>query len=338
MYSMKVIAKNLTYLLVTILLFTAYPVFASDITIRPFLIDETLSARGISQKLVTIKSDYTHRKAVLYATVNEISVDNEGVIKEFVSPVMTDRTTNVASWVEITRGRIEVPAGEIREIPITLKIHPFAEPGEYHVFVGFVEAPNRPTAESIAMKGEAKGVIVKITVSDDRKDTMRISGFLIDKFITGEDNKKVSIQIDNDGDVASAPTGEIILYDSRGVEIDSFLVNKENKIVQPGETITLEEEIPLDEKIGRFKANLSLRYGENQTASLQDTTYFYMLPMKTLVIIFCAVLLVASFIALLFRRVFFNHEEDDGCDDVTMYVKSGHEAIPQDHDIDLKNK
>jgi len=75
------------------------PLFASasGITVRPFLIDETLLPRGYSQNLITIRNDYDYRKAVVYATVNEITIDKDGEIKQFVSPVMTDRTNTVTS-------------------------------------------------------------------------------------------------------------------------------------------------------------------------------------------------------------------------------------------------
>lgn len=310
---------------------------ASEITIRPFLIDETLAPRDTVQKLITIKSDYTYRKAVLYATVNEISVDNQGEIKQFITPVMTDRTNTVTSWIEISRGRIEVPQQESREVPLTIRVHPYAEPGEYHVFIGLVEAPNRPTAEAKALAGDADGVIVKITIADKRSDSMRVAGFVIDRFVTGDDKRDINIEVENTGDIESVPKGEIVFYDSRGLEVSSVLVNAEGVSVPAGATQVIKASIPLKDGLGRFKANLTLKYGQNQTASLQDTTFFYLMPLHLLLLVFFGVLLSALFVVLLFRHVFFSHEEEDGVDEVTMYVKEGHEAKPQDHDIDLKN-
>lgn len=310
---------------------------ASEINIRPFLIDETLTARETLEKNITIKSDYTERKAVLYATVNEITLDDKGEIKEFVSPIMTDRTNTVASWIEITRGRIEVLPNESVEIPLNVRVHPYAEPGEYQVFIGFVEAANRPKAEEIAMAGDANGVIVKITVADEREDSLRISGFLINRFITGDEKREIDIEVENVGDLASAPTGEIIFYDSRGIEITSVPVNESGAVVAPGEKVTLTSKVPLEGDLGRFKANVSLKYGENQSALLHDTTFFYMMPLHLILALFGGILVVTLLVTLLFRRVFLTHDEDDEkIYEVRMYVRDGHEAEPKDHDINLK--
>src|SRR6056297_927768 len=85
--------------------------YASEITVRPFLIDETMLPRDSVMHPIRLTSDYDTRKSIVYATVNEIRVGPEGDIKSFVTPVETDRSRTITSWVEITRGRIEVPAG-----------------------------------------------------------------------------------------------------------------------------------------------------------------------------------------------------------------------------------
>lgn len=314
--------------------------FASEIVVRPFLIDAQLEARETYADTITLKNNYPTRKAVLYATVNEIAVDSVGEIKEFVTPVMTDRTNTVTSWIEISRGRIEISPGELKEMPITVRVHPQAKPGEYHVFIGMVEASKRPVAEAIAMSGEADGVILKVTVSDERKDSMRIAGFLINRFVTGSDSRFIDIEVENSGDLESQPSGEIVFYNSRGVEVSSTVVNTEGVVIAPGETKTIKAEVPLENTLGRYKANVTLEYGANQRASLYDTTYFYMMPMHFLLVGIVGILVVSLLITLLFRRMLSAQEYgyDETGDDVVMYIKDGHVPNPKDHDIDLTNK
>ena len=311
---------------------------ASQISVRPFLIDKTLAARDVVTDTIFIKNDYDSRKAVLFATVNEITVGKDGEIKEFISPVMTDRSVNVASWIEITRGRIEIPPHESKEVPVTIRINPFAKPGVYHAFIGIVEAKNRPAAEKIAMAGDAKGVLVKITVSDERENTLRIAAFLVNRFVTGENKRKIDIKVENLGDITSAPVGELIFYDSRGVEVASEPVNTNNIKVEPGKEKVISAAIPeeLVNKIGRYKAKLALKYGDDQAALLYDTATFYSTPPRLLLTIFGIILLAAIILALWIRKRFFADEEDD-YQEVPMYVRDGHEADPQDHDINLKN-
>ena len=325
----------LAFILLGQLFLSAETVLATGIDVRPFLIDVELLPRESRSQVITLQNNYPTRKAVLYATVNEISIDAIGEIKEFVTPVMTDRTNTVTSWIEITRGRLEVMPGESLEVPLNIRVHPYAEPGEYHVFIGLVEASKRHVAEAVARAGDANGVIVKIVIADERKDSMRISRFLIDRFVVGEDSKAISIEVENMGDLPSAPSGEIIFYDSRGVEVENVVLQS-TKQIEPGEINTIDAVVPLASTLGRYKANVSLSYGDNQSASLYDTTYFYMMPWNILFMVIGAITVVSLLITLLLRRALSARHEDEDGDEVVMYVKDGHDPQPKDHDIDLK--
>ena len=300
------------------------------------MLDETLQPREEVTNTISITSDYPVRKAQLYATVNEIMLDATGEIKEFVSPASSDRTNTITSWIEISRGRIEVLPGETVEVPITVKVNPQAVPGEYHAFIGIVEAPNRPTAQGKAMRGEADGVLLKVTIPDQRKDAMQVKSFEVERFLITEDSRDISITLLNNGDLPATPTGEIIFYDSNGREVAAVDVNQESATVQPGKEVVLEAEVPLENKLGRYKANLSLNYGRSQTAALFDTASFYMLSPLWLATLIGSILLVALLVAILIYRAISDARlpEDDS---VAVYVRPGAPpAEPQDHDINLK--
>jgi hypothetical protein len=291
--------------------------------------------RESSSQIIKLTNDYPTRKAVLYATVNEITVGTDGDIKEFISPVMTDRTNTVTSWVEITRGRIDILPDETIEIPLDVKVHPYAEAGEYHVFVGFVEAKKRFLAEEVAMSGDADGVILKITIGDERTDSMRITSMTVDRFVTSDDEREVMITVENAGEITSAPQGELIFYDSRGREVVAMPVNTAGENIAPATQKTFAVAIPMDTELGRFKANVNLVYGENQRASLYDTTSFYLLPLPYLIALAGLLLsLMVLLFVLLHRSRRLVPVDEDG-DSVAMFVRDGHDANPLDHDIDL---
>ena len=326
----------LAFILLGQLLLPVTTTYAAGIDIRPYLVDVEMVPRESKSQIITLQNNPT-RKAVLYATVNEISVDSVGEIKEFVTPVMTDRTTTVTSWIEISRGRLEVLPGESLEVPLRIKVHPYAKPGEYYVFVGLVEASKRNVAEAVAMAGDANGVIVKIVVADERTDSMRISRFLIDRFVIGEESKRITVEVENMGDLPSEPSGEIIFYDTRGVEAGNVILQSSTQIA-PGETATLDAIVPLQATLGRFKANIALSYGSNQAATLYDTTYFYMMPLNIVLLVVGTIVFVLLLLTLLLRRALSaTHADEDG-EEVVMYIKDGHDPKPKDHDIDLKKK
>jgi hypothetical protein len=328
----------IVFLFALVACFPTQYIQATGFNVRPLLIDVAGLPRDVVTKTVVLKNDYPDRKLVVFATVNEISVDKSGEIKEFVSPVMTDRSVTMTSWIEVRRARIEIPAGEEIEVPITFRISPTAEPGDYHAFVGFVPTTNRPTAESIALKGEASGVVIKVSVTDKRVNSLRLKNFLIDRVqLTGDGVVKIGIE--NTGDLSSVPSGEIIFYDSRGVEVNSVPVNEESISIEPGGDAVLTAMLPMAGEVGKFKASLNLRYGENQRAQLQDATFFYQIPLYLLISVGVGALLVAIITALLFRRTFAKEEyyDTDG-DEVAVYIRSGHDPNPMEHDIDLTKK
>ena len=309
--------------------------FASEISIRPFLIDLTMVPRESVSETIVLTNEYPARKAILYATVNEISVGIDGEVNEFMSPVMTDRTNTVTSWVEISRGRIELPAGETKEIPLSVKIHPFAEPGEYHVFIGFAETKKRDTAEQMALAGDVDGVIVKITIIDERTTSMRISSMVVDRLVTNAEQQQVSITVENSGEIGSAPTGEVIFYNRRGYEVAALPVNTVGEIVPAGSSKTFAVPVPTNVEIGRFKANANLLYGENQQASLFDSVGFYKFPLMYMYLTIGFLLFLLMLLFYLFRKnnqAVFTAEAGD---DVSVFIRDGHNPVPRDHDIDL---
>lgn len=317
------------------------PVVATgeEINLRPFLIDVELEPREQVTREVTISSEYPHRKAIIFATVNEISLDDDGEIKAFQSPIGSDRASAVTSWIEVTRGRIEVSAGETVTVPLTIAAHPYAKPGEYHAFIGFVEAPNRPVAERTALAGDADGVVLKVTVPDDRISALRLQQFDIERFVTADRNREIAVTLENTGDLPATPSGEIIFYDTRGVEVTAVPVNHSGITIQPGEARELITQVPIEQGMGRYKANISLAHTPQQTASIYDTAFFYYISPAVLFSILGGILLATALIVWLFRRTLLTEAEDDEHgNDVLLFVRDGVAAEPKDHDIDLKTK
>ena len=251
---------------------------------------------------------------------------------------MSDNTTSVTSWIEITRARIELAPGESRDIPITIKINPNAKSGNYHAFIGFGTGKNRHVAEEQVFAGTAEGVIVKISLDEKRNDFLRLAKFFVNRFVTGNDNQAISYEITNPSDKPITPSGEVIFYDSRGNEVGATPVNPDRSSIEPGETATFEDTVPMPDSFGRHKAFLSVEYGENQLASIQDTTFFYVVPIKQLIIIFVVVLAIAILLTLYISRRYGDDDEydpDEG-EEVLMFDRRGERSDDKDHDVNLK--
>lgn len=322
-------------LAVFVLCANAGPVLAAEVLITPPLFDLEVAPRDVITKEVTL-TNTTDRKLDVFATVNEIAVDEGGVIREFVSPVMTDQTITVTSWIEVTRGVIELePQGTVT-IPVTLRVHQNAAPQTYHAFIGFVPASNRPEAEARALQGGAGGVVLKAVLQEKKNELLRIASFAIDRFVLFERNRQVTVEVQNSGDDTSVVQGEIIFYNSRGEEVGSAQVNDERSSIAPKETAQYSATIPFNDKLGRFKANVKLEYGEEKKSVLFDTTQFFMIPLAILIGLAIIIVLISLVVTYLLRRIFYVelHEEDEGSQ-LPLYVRTDREHETKDHDIHI---
>lgn len=311
---------------------------AANYFVSPLVVDHELEKRDLREETITITNN-EGRMVTLYPTVNEVSVNQGGGVHTFVEPSMTDRTTSVTSWLEISRAVVELMPGETKNLTLTIRVNPEVVPGEYHAFIGFPEGGNRPEAEKQVREGQVPGTVVRIGVDKVQNQFLRLAKFTVERFIKSSTEGEVSYALQNPGDDPVIPRGEVIFYDNNGVEVNSIEVNKGGAVIEGGGEMSFVEEIPQDMKMGKYKAFLAIEYGEHQTASLNDTAFFYVLPLTTIAIIFAVVLMVAIGLALFVHRRYDMGVDDDdaGVADVAMYVRQTR-SESKDHDIDLSQK
>lgn len=312
---------------------------AGNYTVSPIIIDHSLEKREMISETIVIKNNDS-RVLRFYATVNAIELDDGGAIESFVPPSMADNSETVTSWIEITRARIQLDPGETREIPVKIHVNPQAKSGQYHAFIGFGTGSKRFEAEQQVVNGDARGVIVRIGLDEEVQEFLKLDRFTVERFVTDLSAKVISYTIQNPSAVPVTPRGEIILYDSRGRENGAIEVNADGQAIPPKEELTFETTVPDTGSFGRHKAYLSVDYGENLVASLNDTQFFYVVPIKQLIIIFAVVLLMATITTVVLHRRFGGAKDDfddELGEDVRLYVRDGTSVEKSEHDLDLKS-
>lgn len=309
---------------------------AADYIVTPLALNLDVNKRDIIEETVTLKNN-TDRVIRLYASVNEVSTDGDGVVESFQQPSSVDRTVTPTSWVEVTRGRIELAAQETKEIPLTIRMNPKTQPGDYSVFVGFATGSNQPKAHAKVMSGDAPGVLLNLAIDQEQNLFLRLERFIIDRFVTEESGGDMSYTLNNASRVDVIPKGEVIFYDNRGDEVAALPLNPENKAVPAEDTAGYSLAVPNDLGVGKYKAFLSVEYGEHLTASVHDTAFFYILPLKKLIAVFVILMIVAVLFALYIHRRYDTTSEELEYDSVPMFIREG-KSEEQHHDIDLKKK
>ncbi len=311
---------------------TAHALMSYSVT--PLVIDEEVEERDIIEHVITLKNT-GDTPVTIYPTVNNISLGDGGEIQEFVTQVMSDQTRSLAAWIEISRAGIDLLSGQTKTVTLLLRINPSAEPGEYHALVGFPQGGNRDEAERMLARGDAPGTIVTVSVVDKKTTLLKLGKFLVDKFVTSEKNSGASYTVRNPGDEPLVPKGEVIFYDAKGKEVGALPVNTENVEIPPGGEHTFTGAVPTDGLFGKYKALLSLEYGKGNVASVQDTVFFYVFPLKTLIIVFVVFAAVVIIGSVYVHRKYFDDAVDDGSELLPVHVRDS-TSDPLHHDIDLR--
>lgn len=316
--------------------FAVEPAYANiAYTVTPLVIDEEIEPRDIIEREITL-TNTGDVPVTIYPTVNNIAVDEGGAMKEFITQVMSDQTTSLAAWIEISRAGIDLRAGEVKTINLTLRVNPGAKPGTYHAFVGFAHGGNRDEAERKVKQGTAPGIVVSTSLKDTKVTLLKLARFAISRFVVQEANTASSFTMRNPGDEPLVPHGEIIFYDSKGVEVGTTAVNPDNVVIPPGGEHEFQGTVPISGLFGKYKAFLSVEYGTQNRASLQDTAFFYAIPLRTLIIVLSLVLVCMLFVSLYLHRRYFGTEDDDGSEPLPLHIKDT-ASDPLHHDIDLRS-
>lgn len=313
--------------------------YAGSVSVTPLIIDHTTEARDILSDSITIKNNHsTHLRA--YASVHEIELDGNNEIKAFVPASMSDRTESITSWIEISRARIDLQPGEEKVLPLTIRINPNAKSGEYHAYIGFGIGPNQDEAEKKVMENQAAGVIIRVSINDKQVELLRLNGFKAKPLVLENTDSNFTFTLENLGELPQTPSGEIIIYDSRGNELTSVQVNKENKSIGPNEKVEFSAPIPEIDRFGKNKAYLSLTYGNENLASLYDINFYYSIPKLHLIVILTVLIIIPLLLTLALRRLIrpsnYYITSNDEAVEVPLFVRKHHEHEEYEHDINLK--
>lgn len=304
-------------------------------TIAPLVIDVDAEPRDIIERSITI-TNHSTQPITVYPTVNNISVDAGGGIEDFIPASMSDRTQSLASWIEIARMGVDLAQDESKTLPLIFRIHQTPVPGTYHAFIGFGFGGNQDEAIRQVERGDAPGTVVSLTIVDKKHTFLKLSRFIIDRFVTGVGNQAAVYTVQNPGEEPLIPKGEIIFYNNRGVEVGTVPVNTDNVTIAPGDEKQFTAEVPTEGLFGKYKAFLSVEYGA-ELASVQDTAFFYVFPLKKVIPVFIILLIVVAVFSFFVHRKYYGDGDDDGSELLHVHVREGvSEGVH--HDINLKQQ
>ncbi len=275
--------------LIYLLLLFPFFVFAQqDIIVEPSLIERKAQARDILEFSVTI-TNQSNSMARFYSLIKNISGPEQ--------EEKLEKANSLMNWIEISRGRIEVAAGEKKEISFSVKIPFNALPGKYYSAILFVQGSTFSDAETNALKYQQPTLLLNIEIQENIVEKAEIKKFQTNKNIFLKPPIQFILEVKNIGNKEITPSGSIYIYDKRGKEIGEINLPKKN--ILAGEINNFNVSWQGEQKMGKYKAFLFLEYGEQSKGTLQDTIYFWILPMKFLIFLFGGILVLVFVLVFL---------------------------------------
>lgn len=252
------------------------PNATTKFSITPVVSNEKAKPRDIIKKELLVTNN-TDQRLDVYISVENI--DPTAGAQVFESPAVSDLSTSLANWIEITRGVIDLSPGESRKIPYLVHVNLSAKPASYFARIQFTEGPKREGTPTVSSE-DGTSLMLNVEVLDDAKERLQLGNFTADSSVVTGESASFSYLLENVGNRQLEPRGSIRIFNRKGEEVGSVPLNAEGEEITPENKKQLAAVWSAAGRFGKYKAFLDLEYGENQLASVQDTVYFWVFPWK----------------------------------------------------------
>ena len=199
-----------------------------------------------------------------------------------------------------------VPAGESRQIEVTINVPADAEAGGYFGAVRF--APTDPdTGGQVNMSASVASLIL-LRVNGDLPESLALTDFDLQQngvpkaFLTSPENLTYSVRFKNESDVQLAPIGKVsIVKGDTIVYEDDFNAGEQRGMILPESARRWSASVTDVSSFGKYTISGTFTYGTtNQTIDVSKT--FWMVPIAFIIGGAVLLLLVVAAIVLLILR------------------------------------
>jgi hypothetical protein len=264
---------------------------ADGLVVSPAVIDGSGVPNDILNYTLTVTNTAGTMQNV-FASVYDLTPSGTQPVTDPSGP---NRNESLSAWISVSRAATQLAPGETRQFPLSVQIDPYAIAGDYHAVVAFVVGGTRPDAEQ-HLAG-APQTLVNLAVASNLVASLKVDSFAANKAFYSSFPASFTYTLENTGDLAVAPVGQIVFYDKDGHQLDAIDANPDSIVIQPKEKKSFMFDWAHNGGFGQYKAVLSLTYG-NKDDRLENTALVWVLPWKKLLIIFTSLFIVIIVLAL----------------------------------------
>jgi len=278
-----------------------------SLTVTPPLIKINISPGEVWSSSVKIVNN-NPRDLQVFASVMDFKSGQEGGIV-FIrdKDSLAGEKFLLSQWIEISSDPILIPAYQSRQVPFRINVPLDAEPGGKYatILVGTGPATEDIPGTGIRISTLVSSLILA-NVRGEVIEAARIREFSTEKTFYQEPEVRFTLRMENTGNVHIQPQGEIRIFNFWGKERGMISINHKTEYgnVLPQSVrkwnFTWQGEESLLEA-GRYKAVLTLFYGNEAKQTVTRTVYFWVVPLVPTVGILGGIFLFFAFTFLMIR-------------------------------------
>lgn len=232
----------------------------------------------------------------VYASVVNFAPKGEGGDGTLL-PVLENEQNGatLAEWVTYASDPITISPEQVYELPFTVRIPESAPPGGH--FAAFLVGTKPPDGVAGATQLRTSQVVTSlffVRVAGDVVEAGAIREFGASAWFYSRPEATLNVRFENKGNVHLRPQGDITIYNMWGQERGVVPINRQSHFgnVLPESirkfTFTWRGEWSFSD-IGRYRAVVTLAYGQDARQFVSSTAYFWVIPLVPVVITLTAV-------------------------------------------------
>ena len=278
--------------------FLAFAQSSLTLSVTPTLFEMSANPGQIWESSVKVVNNNAFDITVFPSVVNFRPQGETG--QGQLLPVLEASTegTTLAEWIELSSDPITIPKEQSKTIPFTVMVPEDASPGGH--FAAILVSTNPPENENLAVKtAQVVTSLFFVRVSGDVIEKGDIRSFSATQRFVQKPEATFALRFENKGNVHLQPQGDITILNMWGKERGKIPINYRTHFgnVLPGSIRKFDFSWSGEQSIsdiGRYKAVVSLAYGIDQKQFSTRSTYFWVIPVKSLLIT------LGSFLVLVF--------------------------------------
>lgn len=249
------------------------------------------------QETLKVRNE-TDTDMIYEAGVYDFIVNNNQGTPQAVDETVSGRWS-LADWVTVSPKQLLVPARQTAGIDMIITIPPNGLPGGHYAMVVYTPILDKEKAGTATKIDPRVGSLVYLKVVGDVTEAANLKEFQVGAKFAHYGPVELKAEIENLGDIHVRPTGQISVKNWLGDEI--YIQPLEEKNIFPFASRTYEWTVPGRWRLGRYTAQLTAQAGTT-AIPLRGLIYFWIVPVKEVILISSALILLILLIILKTRR------------------------------------